>query len=412
MNRKGGDGSSRAGAKPSLPRRGEVDGLLARGERSQGMPRTKIRVGIIGAGRIAGMVHLPSLRLCPDTCEVLAVASRTEEKARAFADQWGIPRVYPGWSALLADRDVDAVVICPPSGLTYAVAKAAIAAGKHILCEKPLGLSYGEAQELQAAAERAPIVHMVAFTFRFVPGLRYLKRLVSEGHFGEIRHWRLSYLTDFMLDPSRPIAWRNQRAQAGGGVLWDMGSHAIDFARSLLGDIVAVSGVGRLYVRERPSRSGSGMEPVDAEDACAFTAEFAGGAIGTFDINRAVAGRGGSGRANYQCIEVHGTGGAAVYELIRPLELQISLGPAMTRTQQWARAEVPFDLLRYPGSPRNPRMDDPLVGYKLDQGVAFLQAIRGETKDYPTFRDGAEAQQVIDAIELAAKERRWVDLRA
>ena len=376
------------------------------------MPHNKIRVGIIGAGRIAEMVHLPSLRLCPEWCEVIAVASRTEEKAKTFAQRLGIPRVHRDWGSLLADPDVDAVVICPPSGLTYPVAKAAIAAGKHILCEKPLGLSFSEARELQAAAERAPIIHMVAFTFRFVPGLRYLKRLVSEGHFGEIRHWRLSYFTDFMLDPSTPIAWRNQRAQAGGGILWDMGSHAIDFARYLLGDIVAVSGASRLYVRERPSRSGGpGMEPVDAEDAYAIAMEFASGTIGTFDLNRAVAGRGGSGRGNYQCVEVHGTGGAAIYELIRPFELQISIGPAMTSTQQWARAEVPFDLRKYPGSPRNPLVDDPLMGYKFDQGVAFLRAIRGETQDYPTFRDGAEAQRVIDAVEMAAKERRWVDLR-
>jgi predicted dehydrogenase len=125
-----------------------------------------------------------------------------------------------------------------------------------------------------------------------------------------------------------------------------------------------------------------------------------------------VAGRGGSGRGNYQCLEVHGTSGAAIYELIRPFELQISVGPAMTRTQQWARAEVPFDLRKYPGSPRNPLMDDPLMGYKFDQGVAFLRAIRSETRDYPTFRDGAEAQRVIDAVEQSARERRWVDVRS
>ncbi len=375
------------------------------------MAREKIRVGFIGAGRIADMVHVPSLRLCPDACEILAVASRTVERAKAFADRWGIPRVYPDWQALLADPDVDAVVICPPSGLTAEVARAALAAGKHILCEKPLGLSYPEAASVLQAAEGSPGVHMVAFTFRFVPALRYLKRLVTEGHFGEIRHWRMSYFTDFMLDPATPVAWRNQRAQAGAGILADMGSHGIDFARYLLGDIAAVSGATRLYVRERPSASGPGLVPVDAEDACAFAVEFGCGAVGTFDLNRAVAGRGGKGRANYQCIEVHGTGGAAVYELIHPFELQISLGPAMAATQQWARAEVPFDLRTYPGSPRNPRMDDPLVGYKLDQGVAFLRAIRGETQDYPNFQDGAEAQRVVDAIEVAAKERRWVDVR-
>ncbi len=376
------------------------------------MAAGKIRVGLIGAGRIADMVHVPSLRLCPEACEILAVASRTVERAKAFADRWGIPRVYADWQSLLADPDVDAVVICPPSGLTAGAARAALAAGKHILCEKPLGLSYAEAASVIGAAEGRPGVHMVAFTYRFVSALRYLERLVREGHFGEIRHWRLAYFTDFMLDPAAPVAWRNQRTQAGAGILADMGSHGIDFARHLLGEIVAVSGAMRLYVRERPGASGSATVPVDAEDACTFAVEFACGALGTFDLNRAVAGRGGRGRANYQCIEIHGTGGAAVYELIHPFELQISLGPAMTATQQWARAEVPFDLRTYPGSPRNPRMDDPLLGYKLDQGVAFLRAIRGEIQDYPSFQDGAEAQRVVDAVVVAAEERRWVDVRA
>ncbi len=374
------------------------------------MSQIKIRVGVIGTGHIADMVHVPSLKLCPDLCDVFAVASRLEAAARTFAKRWDIPRVHPNWRALLADPDVDAVVVCPPSDLTAAVAGAAIAAGKHILCEKPLGLNFAEARDLLAAVERTGLVHMVAFTFRFVPALRYLKRLVGEGHFGEIRHWRLSYFTDFMLDPAAPAAWRNQRAHGGSGILADMASHGIDFARYLLGDIAAVCAVSRLYVRERPSPTGTGMVPVDAEDACAFTVEFRNGAIGTFDFNRAVAGRGGRGRQNYQSIEVHGTGGAAVYELTQPFELQFSLGPAMTRTQQWVRAEVPLDLRKYPGSPRNPRADDPLLGYKLDQGVAFLRALRGETQDYPTFRDGAEAQRVVDAVDLAARERRWVDL--
>jgi predicted dehydrogenase len=376
------------------------------------MGRTKIRVGVIGTGRIASMVHVPSLKLCSEICEVVAVASRSEEKAKAFAAQWGIPRVHGDWQALLADPEVEAVVICPPSGLTATVARAAVAAKKHVLCEKPLGLQYAEARELEVAAERGGMVCMVAFTFRFVPALRYLKRLVSEGHFGEIRHWRLSHLTDLMLDPATPMVWRNDRKQAGAGVLADMGSHGIDCARYLLGDIAAVSGANRLYVRERPDPSGTGRVPVDAEDACAFAAEFVNGAIGTFDLNRAVAGRGGSGRANYQSVEIHGSGGAAVYELIHPFELQIGLGPAMTRTQQWARAEVPFDLTTYPGSPRNPRMDDPCLGYKWDQGVAFLRAIRGETQDYPTFHDGAEAQKVVDGVETAVRERRWVDFSA
>lgn len=375
------------------------------------MTREKIRIGIIGAGRIASLVHAPSLGLMSEACEIAGVASRTAEGARAFAERWGIPRVYPDWQALLADPAIDAVAICLPSGMTAAAARAAVAAGKHVLCEKPLGLTLADANGLAEAAAASPRVHMVAFTFRFVPALRYLKRLVAEGHFGEIRHWRMSYFTDFMLDPMTPIAWRNQRAQAGAGILADMGSHGLDFARYLLGEITAVCGVSRLYVRERPNRPGGAPVLVDADDACAFGVEFAGGTIGSFDFNRAVAGRGGTGRANYQSIEIHGTSGAAVYELVRPFELMISLGPAMTRSQQWARAEVPIDLRKFPGSPRNVFTEDPLLGYKLDQGVAFVRAIRGETQDYPTFRDGAMAQRLIDAVESSIRERRWVDVQ-
>jgi predicted dehydrogenase len=361
------------------------------------MRHEKIRVGIIGAGRIAGLVHVPSLRLWSKACEIVGVASRNLDRAKRFADQWEIPRTYPDWRALLDDSDVDAVVICLPSGLTAAPAKAAITARKHVLCEKPLGVNSAEASDLLDAAEKSPAVHMVAFTYRFVPALRYLKRLVTEGHFGKIRHWRMSYISDGMLDTATPTTWRNNRSLAGPGVLADMGSHASDAARYLVGDIAAVSGVSRLYAYDRPDPSGTGRTRVDAEDAYALSIEFANGAIGTFDFNRAVAGRGGGGRANYQGIEIHGTGGSAVYELRSPFALQISLGTAMTRTQQWSCASVPSDLLTIPGSPRNPWAEDPLFGYKLDQGIAFLQAIREKTCEHPTFRDGAEVQRVIDA---------------
>ena len=368
----------------------------------------RVRVGVIGAGRIADFVHLPSLRLCPDLCDVVAVASRDPDRAKAFAERWGIPRVHATWETLLDDPDVDAVVICPPSDLNYRIASAALAAGKHVLCEKPLALTFPDARVLRDAAERAGRTHMVAFTFRFPAALRYLKRLVDEGHFGEIRHWRMSYFNDGQLDPGGAFTWRHQRARGGAGIVADMGSHMIDIARWLLGDVAAVSGITRGYVSARPLASGSGAAPVETPDACAFVAEFAAGAIGTFDMSRAVAGRGGTGRPQYQGVEIHGTGGAALYELIRPYQLQVSLGPALARRQHWATVEVPVDLLTYPGSPRNPRADDPLLGYKYDQGVAFLRAVRGETTDYPTFRDGAAAQGVVDAVDTASRERRWV----
>jgi predicted dehydrogenase len=368
----------------------------------------RVRVGIVGTGRIAAFVHLPSLRLSPSRCEVVAVASRDPAVAKVFAERWEIPRVHGAWEALVADPDLDAVVLCPPSDLNFTIASAAIAAGKHVLCEKPLAITYPEARALADAADRAAgRVHMVAFTFRFAAALRYLKRLVDERHFGEIRHWRMSYFNDGQVDPATPYTWRHRRARGGAGVIADMGSHMIDMARYLLGDIAAVSATSRTYVREREI-PGGGRGVVETPEACAWVAEFASGVIGTFDVSRAVVGRGGTGRPQYQGVEIHGTGGFALYELVRPFQLQVSLGPAMARRQHWATLEVPPDLAVYPGSPRNPRTDDPLLGYKYDQGVAFVGAIHGETTDYPSFRDGAEVQRVVDAVDLSAREGRRV----
>ena len=367
-------------------------------------------MGVIGTGRIADFVHLPSLRLCPDLAEVTAVASRDPARAKAFAERWGIPRVHAAWEALVADPELDAVVICPPSDLNFAVASAAVAAGKHVLCEKPLALTHPEARSLAAAADRAGgRVHMVAFTFRFAAALRYLKRLVDEGHFGEIRHWRMSYFTDGQVDPATPFTWRHQRARGGAGVIADMGSHMIDAARYLLGDIAAVSATTRT-LRPRAPRPGRRARPGGGSRGVRL-----GRGVrqrGHRDVRRQPRGgrAGGTGRPQYQGVEIHGTGGAALYELIHPFQLQLSLGPAMARRQHWATVEVPPDFAVYPGSPRNPRADDPLVAYKYDQGVAFVRAIHGETTDYPTFRDGADVQGVVDAVDLSARERRWVEV--
>ena len=326
-------------------------------------------------------------------------------RAKAFAEHWGVPRIHDGWEELIADPDIDAVVVCPPSDLNGAVAGAAVAAGKHVLCEKPLAISYPEARVLADAADRAAgRVHMVAFTFRFTAALRYLRRLVEEGHFGDIRHWRMSYFNDGQLDPQIPYGWRHQRARGGSGVIADMGSHMIDVARYLLGDIRAVSAVNRTYVAERAD---AGRRAWSGGDARGVRVGRRVRERGDRHLRREPrAWPGGAGRVapSTRAVEIHGTGGAALYELIHPFQLQVSLGPAMARRQHWATVDVPPDLAVYPGSPRNPRADDPLLGYKYDQGVAFVRAIRGEAADYPTFRDGAAAQAVVDAVDHSAQD--------
>jgi predicted dehydrogenase len=242
---------------------------------------------------------------------------------------------------------------------------------------------------------------MVAFTFRSRPRYPQAARR-GEGHFGEIRTGACP--TNDGLDPSLPFGWRHLRARGGAGVIADMGSHMIDAARYLLGEIVAVSAVNHTYVAERDP---GGHGRVEVPEACAWVAEFASGVVGTFDVSRAVVGRGGTGRPQYQGVEIHGTGGAALYELIHPFQLQLSLGPAMARRQHWATVEVPPDFAVYPGSPRNPRADDPLVAYKYDQGVAFVRAVRGDD-GLPDPSGTAPRSERGRRRRPLARERRWI----
>jgi predicted dehydrogenase len=362
-----------------------------------------IRVGVIGAGRVAELVHVPSLRLFQDVCEVTAVCSRDKVNASVFAQRWAIPKVYDGWRDLVADPAIDAVVVCVPSAVTPEVALAAVEADKHVLCEKPIALTCADAEVMAEAGQRTGRVHMVAFTYRFAPGLRLLHRVVAEGRLGEVRLLRWVQTMDLMLDPSKPVTWRNVRAQAGEGVLTDMGTHAFDTALWLLGDIEAVSGVGQLFTRERPTRSGQ-TATVDAEDACSLTARFTSGALGSFDFNRAVAARGGLG-TSYLRIELYGTEGQAAFESSRPAELELVTDSVITGC---VHVHVPEDLRAVPGSRRSLDVEDPIRGYKLDQGAAFVNAILCQSGAFPTFHDAVRVHRVVEAVADSIRRQRWV----
>lgn len=360
-----------------------------------------IRVGVVSTGRVADHVHLPSLRLFEDACEIAGACSRDQASAALFARRWAIPKVYEGWRDLVADPAIDAVVVCVPPAVTPAVALAAVEADKHVLCEKPIALTCADAEVMAEAGQRTGRVHMVAFTYRFAPGLRFLHRVVAEGRLGEVRLLRWVQTMDLMLDPSKPASWRNLRAQAGEGVLTDMGTHALDAALWLVGDIEAVSGAGQLFTRERPAPSERTMA-VDAEDACSLTARFTSGALGSFDLNRAVAARGGLG-ASYLRIELYGTEGQAAFESSRPAELELVTDSATTGC---GRVRVPADLRAVPGSRRSYGVEDPIRGYKLDQGAAFVNAILGQPGAFPTFQGAVRVQRVVEAVADGIRQQR------
>ncbi len=352
-----------------------------------------IRVGVIGSGSVACRIHLPGLRLCPGV-EITAVSSVDEDAA----EKTGVETVYRDYEKLLDHPNIDAVVIATPNHLHHEMALATSAAGKHVLCEKPLALNAAEATEMLEAANQTGRVHMTAFTYRYTPSVRYLKHLVDQGELGTIRVVRASYL---MALSTHLLGWRSSKDLAGSGVLADIGSHLIHLAQWLAGDIASVTARSRDFRNEKAS---------DVEDWVAFLAEFAGGASGTFEISRACPGQGADITENMQ-IELYGTRGSAVFSLQDPWGLLVALGDAASDPAKLLeRIEIPESFRKLDGAPRDPREGEKRWTYRYDQASQFIQSVRKGVAEPPTFEDGLRCQKVLDAALASSRTGKWVEI--
>lgn len=370
------------------------------------MRESRVGVGVIGVGGISSYKHLPGLRLCPQA-EIVALCDSNADLARQRAAEYGVSQVFNDYQDLLRLPSVDAVIVATPTVLHAPIALAAIAAGKHLLVEKQLAMDYAEARRMYTAAERAGVKHMTAFTYRFVPAMRYLKHLLGQEVAGLPRHVRVARFQDW---PDTEIGWRQHRAMAGSGEVGDMGAHRIDFCHDLIGPIARVMGVTRTFVPERRGRDGAPPVPTDVEDFAAFIAEFAPGVgvpqgvVAVFDLSKVTRGRQFGGQALDE-FEVYGTAGTLIYHLHRPHEVQVGKPDGLLET-----VEVPREFLTYPGSPRDPYQGDPTTTFRYDEDFAFIQAIVEDRPCSPSFYDGMRCQAVVDAVLQSAAERRWVDV--
>jgi predicted dehydrogenase len=306
------------------------------------------------------------------------------------------------------DPSIDAVIIATPNDLHRPITLEALAAGKHVLCEKPLAMNLAETQEMARAAEESGLVHMVSFVYRFVPAIRYLTYLARGGYLGEIRHFRALYLQRV---PDIWLGWRSRKQHAGSGAIGDVGSHLIDLARSTVDEITAVSSWTKTFLPRRQVAGTDRFEDCDVDDAGAFLAEFANGATAVCEVSRLVPGRGVQ-RNDYQYVEINGSKGTAVYCLYEPFQLQVCLGEPFDE-QRLVTVPVPARFHKVSGSPRNVLADPPNVGFRYDQAFTFIQAIRGVRDDpLPDFVDGMRCQAVLDAVLEAAETRRWVEVKS
>jgi predicted dehydrogenase len=360
----------------------------------------RVRLAIIGAGAVSDYHHVPGIRLDP-RAELVAACDADPKLLEKRCRDWGIDRVTTDYHEICAAPDIDGVLIATPNFTHKEIAIAAAAGGKHVMCEKPLGLNASEVDGMLQAAESAGVVHMTAFTYRFAPAMRYLKHLVERGELGTLRHFRSQRFLDL---PETSWGWRQYQDKAGAGDLFDMTIHRIDFAQDLLGPINSVSGAIARFAERTQTPDGRSCAPSDVDDWSAFMGEFAGGAVGVWEGTTLAKGyhRDGFG---HEWAEINGSTGSAVYRLHEPnVILRGSTGHDL------APVEVPEQFLKPAGSPRNPRDGKPATVFRYDLAWEFVSAIVEGRPAVPSFLDGLRAQRVADAVLKSYSERRWVDL--
>jgi predicted dehydrogenase len=363
----------------------------------------RLGVGVIGAHAWAEKAHLPGYRAYP-RANVVAICDIEPERAHAMARAFDIPRVYTDHRELLADVDVEMVDVCTPTHSHLPLSTAALEAGKHVLCEKPLAERAHEAFAVAELANERERRTKLGFTFRYSPAVRQLRQWIADGTLGEIFHVHGFEQNSQFLDPDFPLRQVSPGAARDTLIpssIVGYGSHLVDLMRWCAGDFAAVASTMRNFVPERVVRGEPGRQPIAVEDGTVALVEFASGAHGMLQTSYIAVG-------NYPGVElrVYGSKGAAVARLID------ERGIAETLT--FARADaVEFEPVALPASAFPPGTDLhtpwPELYYR-NLVRFFVDEILDASEPECTFFDGAKSQEIVDAIVLAHRERRWVSL--
>ncbi|KQW49025.1 dehydrogenase [Nocardioides sp. Root1257] len=387
---------------------------------------SSLRVAMIGHA-FMGNAHSQAWRTAPHFFalprhpEMTVVVGRDADRAAEAAARLGWAESSTDWRAVVARDDIDVVDICTPGDTHAEIAIAALEAGKHVLCEKPLANTVAEAEAMTAAADQARargVRAMVGFTYRRVPAIGLARRLVDEGRIGEIRHVRAQYLQDWIADPEAPLSWRLDKEKAGSGALGDIGAHVVDLTQYITGTrITELTGRLETFVKERPyaagdtsgSLGGGGTTtergPVTVDDAASFLATFAGGAMGVFEATRFA-----TGRKNAIRIEVNGSLGSLAFDfedmnVLEYFDAREDADVAGFRRIIATEATHPYVAAWWPPGHG--------LGYEhgfTHQVVDLVTAIADGTDPSPSFADGLNVQRVLDAVETSSLTRTWQEI--
>jgi predicted dehydrogenase len=387
----------------------------------------QLGVAMIGHA-FMGAAHSQAWRVAPRFFDLplqpvmKVVVGRDAGRAAAAAERLGWQESCDDWRQVISRDDIHVVDICTPGDSHAEIAVAALAAGKHVICEKPLANSVAEAEEMSDAAEAASpsgVRAMVGFTYRRVPAIALARQLVQEGRIGDVRHVRAQYLQDWIADPEAPLSWRLDKARAGSGALGDIGAHIIDLTQHITGQrITEVSGQLETFVKERPvateagsvggglsGTAGTERGAVTVDDAAVFVARFTGGGLGVFEATRFA-----TGRKNAIRIEVNGSAGSLAFDFedMNVLQFFDASEPAATagfRRILVTEPEHPYVAAWWPPGHG--------LGYEhgfTHQVVDLVRAIAEGASPEPSFADGLQLQRVLAAVETSSDTRSWQEI--
>ncbi|MEU7609676.1 Gfo/Idh/MocA family oxidoreductase [Micromonospora sp. NPDC049204] len=379
----------------------------------------ELRVGMVGYA-FMGAAHSQAWRTVnrvfdlPARARMALICGRDTTKVAEAADRLGWDASTTDWRDLISRDDIDVVDICTPGDSHAEIALAALAAGKHVLCEKPLANTVAEARAMTAAADAARasgVRSMCGFNYRRVPAVTMMRQMVADGRLGVIRHVRATYLQDWIVDPQFPLVWRLQKDRAGSGALGDIGAHIIDLTQFVTGQrISGVSAVTETFVKERPLPAESsglaasvdgGSAPtglVTVDDAAVFVARLDGGALATYEASRFA-----TGRKNALRVEINGSLGSVIFDLERLNELEFYDATRPSVEQGFTRILVTEGDHPYMSAWWPPGH---IIGYEhsfTHEMRDFIEAVATGVDPTPSFADALQVQLVLDAVTRSAE---------
>jgi predicted dehydrogenase len=371
-------------------------------------------IGMIGYGGI-GRVHGMAYRSLPfhyglpaDTVRIGGVATTRAETAQAAAAELGCGFWTADYRELLARPEIEAVDICVPNHMHAEIAEAAAAAGKHIYCEKPLAMNVAEARRMVDAAARAGVKTQMTFNFRYYPAVLRARQLVDEGLLGRIFSFRGRYYRSSYIDPNKPISWRQQKKIAGGGALFDIGSHILDMLYYVVGEFSAVQATLDTLIKERPAGTGTAERvTVDVDDIALLTLCTKAGVPGVVDASRM-----GTGLTNDIGFELFGEKGAIRFSGLDPAWLEVYDVRDADKPTGGMRGFRKIETVnRYAGQMAPDwSMTPDFVRTHAECQYQFLKAVTEDKPTHPTLADGLHIQAVMAAAEKSSTEGRWVEV--